>query len=79
MSMGAIDLTARPMDCWSENAQNMHGTLVLHRSRCLVAVEAFHTLSSTSFLPAFLSESTWPSLSKRENCQLGSFFDICEL
>ena len=24
-------------------------------------------------------ESTWPSLSKRQNCQVGSFCDICEL
>ena len=26
-----------------------------------------------SFVPSFLSESTWPSLSKRQNYQLGSF------
>ena len=32
-----------------------------------------------SFVPSFLSESTWPSLSKRQNYQLGSFCDICEL
>ena len=31
-----------------------------------------------SFVPSFWSESTWPSLSKRQNCQLGLFCDICE-
>ena len=31
------------------------------------------------FVPSFWSESNWASLSNRQNCQLGSFCDICGL
>ena len=32
-----------------------------------------------SLVPSFWSEITWPSLSRRQNYQLGPFCEICEL
>ena len=32
-----------------------------------------------SFVPSFWSESIWLSFSKKQNCQLGTFCDICQL